>query len=76
MCSAEKYNSEDNTWSPIPDMHTARTRFAIAVIGDKIFVIGGNDGFADVCSVEYFDKKKVINGEFICEFRISLQIIH
>jgi hypothetical protein len=57
MCSAEKYNPQDNTWSPIPDMLTARTRFATAVVDDKIFVISGFDGLSSACSVEYFDEK-------------------
>jgi hypothetical protein len=37
--SGEKY--ETDTWSPIPDMSMKRCEIAIAVIEDKIFVIGG-----------------------------------
>jgi len=54
MSSAEKYNPENKTWSPIPDMKYARTHFAIAVIEDKIYVIGGYDDGSNICSVEYF----------------------
>jgi hypothetical protein len=48
MHSAQKYNPEDKTWSPIPDMNMARTRFATGVIDDRIFLIGGYDGSSDI----------------------------
>jgi hypothetical protein len=54
MSSAEKYNPENKTWSPIEDMNYARTRFAIAVIEDRIYVIGGYVDGSSVGSVEYF----------------------
>jgi len=44
MCSGEKYNPQNNTWSAIPDMYNPRSNFAIEVIDDMIFAIGGFNG--------------------------------
>jgi hypothetical protein len=54
--SGEKYNPEDNTWSPIPDMLHARSNIATAVIDDRIFAVGGYDGVNSTRYVEYFDE--------------------
>lgn len=44
MCSGEKFNPMTNTWAPIPDMYNPRSNFAIEVIDDMIFAIGGFNG--------------------------------
>ncbi|KAH9635551.1 hypothetical protein HF086_003165 [Spodoptera exigua] len=41
MCSGEVYDPASNTWSPVPDMYNPRSNFAIEVIDDMIFAIGG-----------------------------------
>jgi kelch-like protein 10 len=56
MCSGEKYNPESNTWSPLPDMHSARSNFAVEVIDDRIFALGGFDGLTAIDHVEFFDE--------------------
>jgi hypothetical protein len=55
MCSGGKYNPENNTWSPIPDMQHPRSSFSVGVIDERIFVIGGDNRWSSICHVEYFD---------------------
>jgi len=52
----EVYDPGTNTWTYGPSMPTARTAVATAVVGNRIYVIGGEVS-ADVYSnvVEYFD---------------------
>jgi len=44
MSSVEKYNPVDNLWIPVPDMYNQRSNFAVEVIDDMIFCIGGFNG--------------------------------
>jgi hypothetical protein len=64
MSSGEKYNPENNTWSPISNMYYRRSNFAAEVIDDEIFVIGGYDGWNNMSYVECFDEKT--NEWFVC----------
>ena len=41
MASVEKYTPETDTWSVVPDMYNPRSNFAVEVIDDMIFCIGG-----------------------------------
>jgi glucose/arabinose dehydrogenase/N-acetylneuraminic acid mutarotase len=54
--SAAVYDPATDQWTPLPDMGTARGGPAAAVIGTKIYVVGGMgaDG-ASLASVEVFD---------------------
>ncbi|KAL1498288.1 hypothetical protein ABEB36_009109 [Hypothenemus hampei] len=57
MCSGEKYNPLNNTWTGIPDMYNPRSNFAIEVIDDMIFAIGGFNGVTTIYHVECYDEK-------------------
>jgi Kelch motif. len=57
MCSGEKYNPETNTWTQIPDMYNPRSNFAIEVIDDMVFAIGGFNGVTTIYHVECYDQK-------------------
>ncbi|CAF4315818.1 unnamed protein product [Rotaria sp. Silwood2] len=55
MNSGEKYNPKTNTWMSIPDMYNPRSNFAIEVVDDYLFVIGGFNGVTTIFNVECFD---------------------
>lgn len=57
MCSGEKYDPVMNTWTAIPDMYNPRSNFAIEVIDDMIFAIGGFNGVTTIFHVECYDIK-------------------
>ena len=57
MCYGEKYNPATNTWSRIPDMYNARSNFAMEIIDDMIFAIGGFNGFNTTYHVECYDEQ-------------------
>lgn len=57
LFTGEKYNPVTRTWSSIPDMYTPRSNYAIAVIDDMIFVMGGYNGTTTVCHVECYCAK-------------------
>ena len=52
---AEVYDPITNRWTALPPMPTARAGLASAVIGDKIYVIGGWSPSAPLGTVEIFD---------------------
>jgi S-methylmethionine-dependent homocysteine/selenocysteine methylase len=56
--SGEKYDPENDTWSPIPDMSMKRCDMATAAIGDKIFVIGGRECNETTNRVECFNDEE------------------
>jgi kelch-like protein 10 len=42
MASVEKYDPEKDIWTVVPDMYNPRSNFAVEVIDDMIFCIGGS----------------------------------
>ncbi|EDO39857.1 predicted protein, partial [Nematostella vectensis] len=59
--SAELYSVRRKTWYTLPSMKTPRCNFAGALIGRKLIVAGGGDGFyfnSALRSVEIFDGDK------------------
>lgn len=52
---AEKYDPSTNLWSSLPNMPSKRDSLASAVIGTKIYVIGGRVNGQSVTSVDVFD---------------------
>ena len=57
MCSGEKYNPATNAWTQIPDMYNPRSNFAIEVIDDMVFAIGGLNGATAIKHVECYDER-------------------
>lgn len=57
MCSGEVYDPLTNTWAPVPDMYNPRSNFAIEVIDDMIFAIGGFNGVTTIYHVECYDER-------------------
>lgn len=51
------YNPETNTWAALKSMTNPRIRFAMEVIGDRIYAIGGSDGMNELKTCEVFDMK-------------------
>lgn len=57
LCCGEKFSPETNTWTRIPKMYYPRSNFAIAIIDDMIFAIGGYNGVYTMYNVECYDEK-------------------
>lgn len=53
--SVERYDSQSNTWIPLPPMLTPKYQHAAVVFDDKLYVIGGSDGRLELEAVEVFD---------------------
>uniref|UniRef100_A0AAX7VC71 BTB domain-containing protein n=1 Tax=Astatotilapia calliptera TaxID=8154 RepID=A0AAX7VC71_ASTCA len=49
------YNPQTNTWNLVSSMLTRRSNFGIAVINDRLFAVGGFNGFTTTFNVEYYD---------------------
>uniref|UniRef100_A0A3P9DGY1 Kelch like family member 10 n=1 Tax=Maylandia zebra TaxID=106582 RepID=A0A3P9DGY1_9CICH len=52
--TAEAYNPHTNTWNLVFSMLTPRSNFGIEVIDDRLFVVGGFNGFTTTSDVEYY----------------------
>lgn len=50
-----KYNSSINKWIQIEYLNVGRWRHKMAVLGGKVYVIGGFDGVQRINSVEAYD---------------------
>jgi N-acetylneuraminic acid mutarotase len=48
LASAEVYDPETNTWTPIADMHRTRRAFNTVVVDDKIYAVGGFSPYAEL----------------------------
>lgn len=54
-----KYDSALNRWSKVASMHMARYEFACAVLGGRVYVVGGHgDDGKNLSSVEVYDLQK------------------
>ncbi|KRT80138.1 hypothetical protein AMK59_8821 [Oryctes borbonicus] len=53
--SVEQYIPESNKWSPLKPMRQGRGRFQIAILGDKVYAIGGSNGTTELDTVEMLD---------------------
>ena len=53
----EWFDPESQKWTAAPEMSSKRDGCAAAVLGDKIYVIGGYDGSSYLKSMESFDPK-------------------
>ena len=48
----------DGEWVPLPSMNRPRAAGAAAVVGDRIVVVGGQDGGRLVDTTEVFDGER------------------
>ena len=53
--SAEIYDPATNTFATLPLLRSARYSHAAALVNDKVVIVGGFDGAADVLASESFD---------------------
>lgn len=53
----EKYDLRTNLWIQAGMMNGRRLQFGVAVIDDKLFVIGGRDGLKTLNTVECYNPK-------------------
>lgn len=51
----EMYDPRSNTWSPFLRMGTRRLQFGVAVMQNKLIIVGGREGLKTLNSVECFD---------------------
>ena len=57
MKYAERYNSQSETWEPLPDLHVSRKGCSGCILDGKFFVIGGHGtGGGPLTSGEYYDE--------------------
>ncbi|THG06013.1 hypothetical protein TEA_021331 [Camellia sinensis var. sinensis] len=57
MESAERFDPREHSWTKIEGMSTPRGCHAMAVLNEKLYVIGGHDGNKMVSSMEIFDPR-------------------
>ncbi|NXX23909.1 KLHL5 protein, partial [Podargus strigoides] len=50
--SIEKYELRTNMWTPVANMNGRRLQFGVAVLDDKLYVVGGRDGLKTLNTVE------------------------
>ncbi|KAI4467133.1 kelch protein [Holotrichia oblita] len=53
--SVEQYIPDSNKWSQLKPMRQGRGRFQIAILGDKVYAIGGSNGTTELDTVEMLD---------------------
>ena len=56
--SVEEYDIVTNTWTSVPDMHTARSGAGAAALDGRIYVVGGQDRAVHYSSMECYDPKE------------------
>ena len=56
--SIEKYELRTNSWSQVAQMNGRRLQFGVAVLDNKLYVVGGRDGLKTLNTVECYDAKK------------------
>lgn len=58
--SIEKYDLRTNTWTQVANMSGRRLQFGVAVLEDRLYVVGGRDGLKTLNTVECYDLKKKV----------------
>ena len=53
--SIECYNLRRNVWTPVATIGNKRLQFGVAVLDDKLFIVGGRDGLKTLNTVDCFD---------------------
>ena len=44
LCTTEIFDAAENAWKPGPTMTTCRANVAVAVVGDRLWAVGGFSG--------------------------------
>uniref|UniRef100_H2YHH8 BTB domain-containing protein n=1 Tax=Ciona savignyi TaxID=51511 RepID=H2YHH8_CIOSA len=57
MFFIEQYDARTNQWCHVANMTGRRLQFGVAVLDNKLFVVGGRDGLKTLNSVECFNSK-------------------
>merc|ERR1712038_1463698 len=55
LSSAEVYDNSTQKWTQLPDMKEKREHCAATAVGNRIYIVGGNDGSTYHSSFEVFD---------------------
>jgi len=55
--SIEKYELRTNMWTPVANMNGRRLQFGVAVLDDKLYVVGGRDGLKTLNTVECYNPR-------------------
>lgn len=53
----ERYDPRLNTWTVVATMTGRRLQFGVAVLDDKLYLVGGRDGLKTLNSVECFNPR-------------------
>ena len=56
--SIERYDLRTDSWGLVDNMSGRRLQFGVAVIDDKLFLVGGRDGLKTLNTVECYDPTK------------------
>ena len=56
--SIERYDLRTDSWSLVDNMNGRRLQFGVAVIDEKLFLVGGRDGLKTLNTVECYDPNK------------------
>ena len=57
--SVEKLDLDHGVWTPVGNMLVRRSTLGVAVLGDKLYAIGGFDGTNGLETVERFEPCKL-----------------
>jgi len=55
--SIEQYDLRTNTWSRLDKLSARRLQFGVAVLDDRLYVVGGRDGLKTLNTVECFNPR-------------------
>lgn len=55
MLAIERYDPRKENWTTIGSMPGRKAQFAVAMLSNKLYVIGGRDGLKTLNTVDYFD---------------------
>jgi hypothetical protein len=60
LCSTEIYCPQEKIWTPGPNMTTSRANVGVAVIGSRLYAVGGFSGMAMCLVYEGKSENKVL----------------
>ena len=68
LSTKEEYDIASDTWTERNSMPTARKKFAVAVLGQWVYAIGGNDGGNGIASESaVVEKADILTGIWYVE---------